>query len=144
MQQYLYVHSHLSCAGQPSSDAIKQLYEQGFELIINLGLSDQSYSLLQEAKIVTDLGIKYFHIPVLFDNPLLIDLSNFFKIMEENITCKCLVHCAANKRASCFVALWLFKNGELREKNIETFIHQIWQPNVVWINFIEEARLSFK
>jgi len=49
------------------------------------------------------------------------------------------VHCAANYRASVFTRLYLLAAGEMDKQEMEDFIDDIWQPNTVWKQFLEEG-----
>ncbi|MCX6183036.1 MAG: protein tyrosine phosphatase family protein [Bacteroidetes bacterium] len=133
------VSESLSCSGQPSEAQLQNIANENFSIIINLGLSDQDYSLPNEKFFVEKLNIKYFHIPVLFDNPTIPDFILFFEKMKENENKKVLVHCAANYRASVFAALYLFSIQKIEESEIENFITNIWMPDHNWQMFIDEA-----
>ncbi len=129
----------LACSGQPTESQLQKIAGEKFSVIINLGLNDPDYSLPNEKSSVENLNIKYFHIPVLFDNPTIQDLTLFFEKMKESENKKVLVHCAANYRASVFVALYLFSIQKLEESEIENFITNIWMPDHNWQMFIDEA-----
>ena len=133
------VSESLSCSGQPSEVQLQKVAEEKFSVVINLGLNDQNYSLPNEKYFVENLNIKYFHLPVLFDNPTIQDLTLFFEKMKESENQKVLVHCAANYRASVFVALYLFSIKKLKEDEIENFIMDVWMPDHKWQAFIDEA-----
>ena len=51
-----------------------------------------------------------------------------------------LVHCAANYRASAFVALY----GELRlgwsRARADEQVRKLWAPNETWLGFIDRCR----
>ncbi len=133
------VSESLSCSGQPSESQLQKIADENFSVIINLGLNDQDYSLPNEKFSVEKLNIKYFHLPILFDNPTIQDLTLFFEKMKENENEKILVHCAANYRASVFVALHLFTVKKIQENEIENFITEVWMPDHKWQAFIDEA-----
>ena len=136
---FLKVSESLYCSGQPTESQLQKIADENFSVIINLGLNDQDYSLLSEKYFVENLNIKYFHLPVLFDNPTIQDLTLFFEKMKQNANEKILVHCAANYRASIFVALHLFAFKKLQENEIENFITDVWMPDHNWQAFIDEA-----
>jgi len=139
---YIKVTSQFSCAAQPGEAEFALLASEGFQYVINLGLEEAPYALANEEGIVTSLGMKYQNIPVAFDGPLLGDFKLFFEAMEKRNGQRVLVHCAANKRASCFIALWLERQGWNSEQG-DKLIHQVWQPDSVWQRFLWEMREQF-
>ncbi|WP_165857019.1 protein tyrosine phosphatase family protein [Marinobacter sp. JSM 1782161] len=134
------VSTALTTAGQPSEDQLGAAARDGFEVVINLGLLDPRYCLPDEAGLVRRLGMRYVHIPVDFQTPAADDLQRFFDAMDDAGDRKVLVHCAANKRVSSFVALY----GEARlgwsRQQADDFLRRIWEPNPNWSAFIERAR----
>jgi len=133
------VNDVLACAGQPREGQLASIAEDGYKVIINLGLADGKYALADEAASVKALGLTYHHIPVQFDNPQLDELTIFIADMQQHDGKKVLVHCAANYRASAFTGLYLFAEGKLNEEEMQEFIEAIWQPDAVWQQFIEES-----
>ena len=129
----------LSCSGQPTEEQIKALAAQQYQVVVNLGLSDTKYSLPDESASVKQLGMNYYHIPVLFDDPQINDLDVFIKYMDEHAGKKTLVHCAANYRASCFTALYLYYLKEIDEEEITNIVGEVWQPDHIWESFLEEG-----
>ena len=141
----MYIHNFhkisdiLACSGQPAEEQIKALAAQQYQVVVNLGLSDAKYSLPDEAASVKQLGMDYYHIPVLFDDPQIDDLMEFIKYMVEHMSKKALVHCAANYRASCFTALYLYYLKEIDDEEITDIVNEIWQPDHIWESFLEEG-----
>jgi len=129
----------LACSGQPREGQLQSIADDGYRVIINLGLADGKYALKDEAASVKDLGMQYHHIPVQFDNPQLSELLEFIRLMDEHDGDKKLVHCAANYRASAFTGLYLFAKNNLDEDGVESFTGDIWQPDATWQAFIEES-----
>src|ERR1700740_3642669 len=103
----------LSCSGQPTEEQFRELVAGQFEVIINIGLLDTKYALPNEEDLVDNLAMDYYHIPVVFEDPQLSELNTFITRMDQNAHKKVLVHCAANYRASAFVALYLFAKEQL-------------------------------
>jgi protein tyrosine phosphatase (PTP) superfamily phosphohydrolase (DUF442 family) len=129
----------LACSGQPQEDQLKTIAADGYQAVINLGLSDSKYALADEAASVKDLGLAYHHLPIAFDNPQIDELAEFISIMKEHTSDKTLVHCAANYRASVFAGLYLLAVDELDEEKMQEMIENVWQPDAVWQQFIEEG-----
>jgi protein tyrosine phosphatase (PTP) superfamily phosphohydrolase (DUF442 family) len=129
----------LACAGQPSEGQLPDIAADGYLVVVNLGLSDGKYALADEAASVTGLGMAYHHIPVAFDNPQIDELELFLSKMNEHAHEKALIHCAANYRASVFAGLYLLSINKLNEEQMQELIENVWQPDAVWQQFIEEG-----
>jgi uncharacterized protein (TIGR01244 family) len=129
----------LACAGQPREEQLASVAEDGYQVIINLGLANGKYALGDEAASVKALGLTYHHIPVQFDDPQLDELRSFVALMNKHAGEKTLVHCAANYRASAFTGLYLFSAGKLDKEEVQSFIEDVWQPDGIWQQFIEES-----
>jgi len=134
------ISSKISTAGQPSESQIKKIASEGFEVVINLGLNDPKYCLSNEAGLVKSLGLEYYHIPINFLAPTIKNLEKFFCVMDDVMDKKIFIHCAANKRVSCFVALYGESRFNWTQKQADTIINHIWQPDEVWSLFIALAR----
>ena len=133
------ISGQLSCAGQPTEDQLKQLAAEKYEVIINLGLLNTKYSLPDEAGLAKELGLNYHHIPVNFEKPQLTELADFIGLMNQHSGSKTMVHCAANYRASVFTGLYLLAAGKMDKEEMEDFIDDIWQPNTVWQQLLEDG-----
>ena len=129
----------LACSGQPTEAQLKQLAADQYQAVINLAPHDNKFALPDETGSVKALGMKYFNIPVVFDNPQLTELTDFIELMNQYSSQKTLVHCAANYRASAFTGLYLFKTAQLNENEMQLFIEDVWQPDAVWQQFIDES-----
>src|SRR3569623_1997558 len=90
----------LACAGQPREEQLQSIADDDYQVVINLGLADGKYALADEAASIIKLGLDYYHLRIIFDDPQLSELVNFIKLMNEHSHQKTLVHCAANYRAS--------------------------------------------
>lgn len=139
VKNFLRISDLLSCSGQPDESQLIKIAAERFEVVINLGLSDGKYALPDEATSVAGLGMAYYHIPVQFDHPRLEELSSFIAIMNQHRDKKTLVHCAVNYRASAFSGLFLFATSAIDQEGLWAFIDQVWKPDPVWQEFIEEA-----
>jgi uncharacterized protein (TIGR01244 family) len=133
------VNDKLACSGQPHEEQLASIAGEGYQTVINLGLHDGKYALADEAASVKALGMNYRHIPVQFDNPQLDELDTFIAEMKQHTDEKICVHCAANYRASCFTGLYLLATGQLSVDGMNDFIANIWQPDAVWQQFIDEG-----
>jgi protein tyrosine phosphatase (PTP) superfamily phosphohydrolase (DUF442 family) len=127
----------LATSGQPAEDQLAAIAEAGYEVVINLALHDDAgYSLCDEAASVTRLGLEYIHIPVLFGAPTTGDLTRFFAAMAAHRQQRVWVHCAANKRVTAFLGLYLCLREGWSEDTAFALLREIWQPDDVWSTFI--------
>lgn len=129
----------LLTAGQPSAEEFKSLRAIGSEVVINLSLPTSDHALADEDDIVRGLGLRYHHIPVVFEAPTLDDFDRFCAVMQDEDGHTMFIHCAANKRVSVFVYLWrVLKKGVPREV-AERDLHAVWKPDAVWSAFMAAA-----
>ena len=129
----------LACAGQPREGQLQSIADDGYEVVINLGLADGKYALANEAASVAKLGLTYHHLPIIFDDPQLSELTDFIGLMNKHSHQKIVVHCAANYRASAFTGLYLFSADILNQDEMQEFIKEVWQPDGIWQQFIDDA-----
>jgi protein tyrosine phosphatase (PTP) superfamily phosphohydrolase (DUF442 family) len=126
-------------AGQPTAEQFHAIRRAGYELVVNLAMSNSSNALLDEAGLVAAEGMDYVHIPVVWENPTLSDLARFFQVMEENRSRRVFVHCALNFRVSTFTYLYrVIRLGTPQEEAMWDML-SIWEPEPRWEAFIAEA-----
>lgn len=133
---YRQVTPRLATSGQPDEQELAAIAAAGYRVVINLALHHNARSsVADEAASVAALGMRYVHIPVLFDAPADADLAAFFAAMDEHAGAKVWVHCAANKRVSVF--LGLYRHLRCGESVEDAFALQrdIWEPAPVWSAF---------
>ncbi|WP_013323609.1 protein tyrosine phosphatase family protein [Gloeothece verrucosa] len=139
IKNYYQVNPNIATSGQPTSEQFQVIKNAGYETVINLALPTSDQALANEAAIVTGLGMPYFNIPVVWEAPKLDDVRWFFSVMEALKERKVWVHCAVNKRVSCFVYLYQKYGLNLSEKDARYPMYNIWQPNEIWQHFIFEV-----
>jgi GNAT superfamily N-acetyltransferase/protein tyrosine phosphatase (PTP) superfamily phosphohydrolase (DUF442 family) len=138
------VDDRLGTGGQPTEAQLQDVAAEGFQVVINLGLLDPKYCLPDEAGSVAQLGMKYHHVPVVFDDPRPSDLDAFVAVMDASATARTFVHCAANWRVSAFVALYgQLRRGWLAEE-ADAHARRFWQPNDTWLRFLTEGRRQLR
>lgn len=126
-------------AGQPSEAQLAEVAQAGFQVVINLALANADYSLPDEAATVISLGMEYVHIPVIWAAPQPEDLAAFFQAMEHAQGKQVFVHCAANMRATAFIALYRIQRLGWQPEQAFGDMHKIWMPDEVWEKFIAQA-----
>lgn len=126
----------LATAGQPDADELQAICRAGYQVVINLGLSDAPYALADEARIIAAHGLEYHHLPVSFEAPEIERFNAFRQLYRRLSDRKCFIHCAANKRVSCFVALYRVIELDWTPADTEREMHQVWHPNAAWSDFM--------
>lgn len=134
---YLPLSTGLVTSGQPTEAQLVAIKAAGFGRVINLAPHGLENSLLDEAAVVTGLGMEYVHIPVDFKHPSDADFARFCNAMAQSNVQKVLVHCAANMRVSAF--MYRYRTQVLREDKTAAGqdLHRIWKPFGAWADFIE-------
>jgi protein tyrosine phosphatase (PTP) superfamily phosphohydrolase (DUF442 family) len=142
IRDYYQINNHLATSGQPTSEQFQSIKEAGYQVIVNLAMSCSTNALINEGAIVTDLGLVYVQIPVVWENPTLEDVKLFFSVMRAFKDRQIWVHCAKNMRVSCFIYFWQKYVLQLPELEAKYPMNQIWQPTGVWQQLIEQVEIS--
>jgi len=129
---YIKINELISTSGQPKIEEFDLIKNEGFEVVINLALCNASNAIENEDKIVTNLGMSYFHIPVDFENPKASDLKLFINVMQSLGANKVWVHCAKNYRVSAFMYVYHKYVLKTPFENIDLSIFNIWNPDKTW------------
>jgi protein tyrosine phosphatase (PTP) superfamily phosphohydrolase (DUF442 family) len=135
---FLLIDERLATAGQPTAQQLAAIQTAGYEVIINLGMPDSPHFLLDEDKRAAALGLDYIPIPVEWTAPTGENLAEFFQAMDANQDRKRFVHCLANMRVSAFTFLYRVIRQGVPVEEAQQTLYQIWQPNPIWQEFIEE------
>ena len=130
---------NLATAGQPLEDELRAVADAGFEVVIDLALLDAEYSLSDEPGLVRALDMAFFHIPVVWENPTLENLQQFFVVMHQVQGRKVFLHCAANMRVSVFLALYRILQLGWPYADAMAQVTDIWEPDAVWQAFMQKA-----
>lgn len=139
---YLEVTPTIVTAGQPSEEHLRLLPALGFRHVINLGLMDPRYCLADEAGLAASLGLRYVPIPVDFSAPGTLSLQRFFDELDACGSDKVLVHCAANYRVSCYMALYAQVRWGWPQDRADALIGEVWAPDDTWVDFLRAQRTT--
>ena len=139
IKSFLQIDHRIATAGQPSLHQLEELADAGYQVVINLGLNEADYALEDEAAWVKQLGMKYIHLPVDFQQPVTNDFIRFLNSMNLQQEKRVFVHCAENKRVSVFIALYLVLTEQLNQIEGWNLILKIWEPNLVWESYYYES-----
>ena len=134
---YIKCNDRFSFSGQPTKNQFSFISMEGYKIIINLAPYDLLENPLKdEESIITELGMKYFHIPVNMLNPTQEDFDEFVNIINSASDKKIWVHCAIGMRASAFLYKYRCSiHGEDRKTAIWD-LREIWEPFGAWKKFV--------
>lgn len=107
--------------------------------MVNLALPDSPNAVSNEKEIIEARGMKYIHIPVIWDNPTLENVHSFFEAMKANQDKKVFVHCAANKRVSAFVYLYRRVCLGASDEVAKPDLNKLWEPSSIWQKLINQV-----
>ena len=129
-------------SGQLSERDLATLPGLGIEAVINLALPTSPKALPDEAERVTQLGIAYVQIPVVWEDPKPEQFRQFAAILEAFRGRKVWVHCVKNMRASVFIHL--YRRLMLGETEAEAAfpLREVWNPDETWSAFIQRVILE--
>jgi protein tyrosine phosphatase (PTP) superfamily phosphohydrolase (DUF442 family) len=136
IRNFVWVSDTLATAGQPTEEQLREIAENGFEVVVNLGILDPRYCLPDEEGSVKGFGLAYHHIPVEFKGPRLEDFVRFEGVMEAVAGQRTFVHCAANYRVSCFIALYGERHFGWSPERALVHVHGVWRPDETWQAFM--------
>ena len=136
---YLELDPQLGTAGQPTPEQFRAVRGAGYQSVINLLPPDSKHAVPNERELVEAEGLRYFHIPVVWENPTREDFEAFCEVMDAESGRKVFVHCAANKRVSAFLFLYRVLKQGLPRATATIDLHRIWHPEGVWAEFVERT-----
>ena len=134
---HVIVHEKLHTAGQPDEEQLSTLTDRGFGLVINLAPPTVQNAVHNEGQLVTERGITYVNIPVVWQDPAYEDFALFSAVMAEAGDRQVLVHCMVNARASMFTFLYQAVHGGVPVDEAYDVVEQVWEPEEAeqWVEF---------
>lgn len=136
---FLKISDTIATSGQPTQEQFQAIKVAGYQVIVNLALPESPNALKDEKQIVESQGMQYVNIPVVWENPTLENVTEFFSVMEGNNDKQVFVHCAANMRVSAFMYLYRCLHQGISDEDAKNDLQKIWIPNEIWQNFIEQV-----
>lgn len=140
IRNFVQLTPNIGSAGQPRAEQFQLIADQGYQTVINLGLSSHSDAVVDEDRRLSDLGLNYLHIPVSFDRPRVKQLHYFCQMMDMLRDDKVLVHCIMNYRASAFLYQYLTKMAGYSESDARSPVLDTWTPPAVWQELMSWTR----
>jgi protein tyrosine phosphatase (PTP) superfamily phosphohydrolase (DUF442 family) len=137
IEAFVPIAPHLATSGQPTAAQFEAIKAAGYSVVVNLAMPTSSNWLPDEPEVLSNLGLDYVHIPVLWENPILADYDQMCETIDNHKDHKIWIHCAKNMRASAMMYLYQRLQVKLAHDVAWRYVTQVWQPNEVWHNFIE-------
>jgi protein tyrosine phosphatase (PTP) superfamily phosphohydrolase (DUF442 family) len=117
LPKYLELTPRIGTGGQPTTAGFRLLGEKGYKAVINLRTADEGVDLAAEEKAITDMGLKYYSIPVAGREPRDEQAVAFLKLMEDLKDERVFIHCAAANRVGGFMMIHrVLKDGMAQDK----------------------------
>ena len=132
---YVVASERLHTSGQPDSEQLLALPDQGFDLVINLATPTSPNTVPEEGQLVTQGGITYVNIPVDWQAPTYEDFEFFSSILNQSRHEQVLVHCMVNYRASLFTFLYRAIHEGVAPDSAYEAIAAVWEPRDQWVEF---------
>ena len=139
---FIQLDDRVATSGQPTEQQLNLIKEAGFTTVINLAPKDHENALGNEDQLLQDLGLRYFHLPVVFTNPTRGDFERFIETFESCNDERIWVHCAANMRVSAFFYKYRVERLGWSAESAKADMDKIWEPGKVmevWQTFNEKA-----
>ena len=132
---YVIASERLHTSGQPDSEQLASLPDQGFDLVINLATPTSPNSIPDEGRLVTEGGASYVNIPVDWRAPTYEDFEFFSGILNQSSHDRVLVHCMLNYRASLFTFLYRTVHQGVAPDEAYEAVAAVWEPEDQWLEF---------
>lgn len=105
IRNYLRVNEQFCTGGQPTMEELEKLKADGIKAIINLRVAAE-FNAEEEAAKAKALGLRYFHIPVLSNEPKDAQVVEFLKVAADEANRPMFIHCASANRVGGF---WMIR-----------------------------------
>lgn len=144
LKNYTVLSNTSMSAGLPERVHFELLKASGLTHVIDLIPDDRT----EERMLLEELNLNYLNIPVDWETPTIENFQSYVAQMQMNtqeggVT---LTHCRLNWRGAVFSYLYQVTQLGIPEPEAKQTMLNIWQPNEVWQNYIEDvlAHYEFK
>ena len=104
IRNFLQVTPEFCTGGQPRIEHYARLKADGVKAVLNLRQPTE-HRAEEEQQAVEAAGLKYFNIPVNYQNPSDADVDQFLKITDDPANRPMFIHCTAAIRVGAFWAI---------------------------------------
>lgn len=143
IRNYLQLSENILTSGQPNREQLAQLKNNGIRTVINLAMTTSDNAVEDEAVIVAGQGIRYLHLPVVWEQPTREDFEVFRRLLAGVEDQPILVHCALNMRVSAFMFLYRVVCKGMEPAQAAADLARIWEPANQWYLFINAVLTDY-
>ena len=137
IRNFVQLTPQIGTAGQPQTEQFGIIADSGFSSVINIAMPDHPESIDNEGKIVTSLGMNYFHLPVPFDAPRAGHVKQFCQLLESQQDQQLFIHCIMNYRVSAFMYHYLIGTQGYTSEQARSPIFDSWNIEPQWQKIME-------
>jgi uncharacterized protein (TIGR01244 family) len=101
IRNFLQVTPEFCTGGQPRPEHFAKLKQNGVKAVLNLRQPTE-HRADEERATVEQAGLKYFNIPVVYQNPTDAQVDEFLKITDDPANRPMFIHCTAAIRVGAF------------------------------------------
>src|SRR5215204_730852 len=105
IRNFLRVNKEFCTGGQPRTEHLAKLKEEGVRAIINLRPPGEHRAEEERAE-AERLGLRYFNIPVVYGEPKEAQATEFLKLTDDPANRPAFIHCTAAIRVGAF---WMIR-----------------------------------
>lgn len=135
---FVEITDHLGTGGQPTSAQFSLLSAEGYQVVINLGMSDAQLAVAGEDALVTGSGMVYVHLAIPWEAPTRAHAHLFFDLMACFEGQKVFVHCIKNMRVSALNFAYQVCQQAVPISDAGANLHQVWRPHGIWRDLLIE------
>jgi uncharacterized protein (TIGR01244 family) len=124
IRNFLRINDQFCTGGQPRSEHLQKLKNEGVKAIINLRPTGEHRAAEEEAK-AKELGLRYINIPVVFSDPKDEQVTEFLKVTDDVANRPAFIHCASAIRVGAFWMIrrvlrdgWSIERAEAEAKQV--------------------------
>jgi uncharacterized protein (TIGR01244 family) len=107
IQKFLQVNKEFCTGGQPRIEHFDRLKADGVKAVLNLRQPSE-HRADEERAAVEKAGLKYFNVPVNYQNPTDAQVDEFLKITDNPVNRPMFIHCTAAIRVGAF---WMIRRA---------------------------------
>jgi uncharacterized protein (TIGR01244 family) len=104
IRQFLQVTPEFCTGGQPRLEHLAQLKSNGVKAVLNLRQPGE-HRAAEEQAMAEKIGLKYFNIPVNYQNPDPAQVEEFLRLTDDPANRPMFIHCTAAIRVGAFWAI---------------------------------------
>jgi len=134
--------SLLASGAQPSEEDIRELKNNGYQVIVNISPSSTRNALANEAQITENYGIDYVHFPVDCSNLRPTHYNVFKGILNGLADKKVFVHCGGNIKSSNLLHMYHVIEKRVDERESLQILKKIQNPEPKWFVYFKSMGMK--